>query len=110
MAVPRPLSKPPITEALLDIKAPMTAPPEAYEALGQELRSRYPKVEQRRGIRAEWRIENGKVVPSAPEDLGFQGALLRSEDGHTVVQFRPDGFTFNNLNTYMGRPPDRRSS
>ena len=27
---------------------------------------------------------------------------MRSDDGHAVVQFRPDGFTFNNLNSYMG--------
>ena len=102
MAVPRELSKPPITEALVGIRAAVSAPVTAYETLSRELQSRYPKVEQRRSVRTEWKIEDGKVVASSGEDLGFQGTLLRSEDGRAVVQFRPDGFTFNNLHSYMG--------
>ena len=102
MAVPRELSKPPITEALVGIRAAVSAPVTAYETLSRELQSRYPKVEQRRSVRTEWKIEDGKVVASSGEDLGFQGTLLRSEDGRAAVQFRPDGFTFNNLHSYMG--------
>ena len=102
MAVPRQLSRPPIAEALLDIKAAVSAPREAYEALSVELQSRYPRVEYRRGLRAEWKVQDGKLIQSTADDLGFRGVHLRSEDGHAVVQFRPDGFTFNNLNSYMG--------
>lgn len=101
LATPRELSKPPITEALVDIRAAVTAPVTAYEALTSELKGRYPNVEQRQGIWAQFKIEGGKVR-TENKDMGFQGTQLRSADGNALVQFRPDGFTFNNLNAYMG--------
>jgi uncharacterized protein (TIGR04255 family) len=102
MAVPRQLSKPPITEALLDIQSAITAPETAYESLASQLKGRYPNIEPRRGFKAEWRFEQGQMVPQAPRDLGFQGIIARTADGVLTAQFRPNGFTLNNLTAYMG--------
>jgi uncharacterized protein (TIGR04255 family) len=102
MALPRVLTAPPIVEALVDLRAAVTAPPEAFEALARELRGEYPTHTVRRGVRAEFRVEQGKLVPPTAEDLGFQGVLLRNEDATAIVQLRPDGFTFSNITRYMG--------
>ena len=102
MATPRVLASPPIVEALVDIRAAVTASPDVFEALSRELRTYYPKSQSRRGIKAELRVEQGKLIPPVAEDLGFQGVLLNNEDETVAVQFRPDGFTFNNLKSYMG--------
>jgi len=102
MALPRVLASPPIVEALVDFRAAVTAPPETFEALSRELRAEYPTTKTRRGIKAELRVEQGKLIPPTAEDLGFQGVLLHSEDGTAIVQLRPEGFTFNNVTRYMG--------
>jgi uncharacterized protein (TIGR04255 family) len=102
MATPRDLRNPPIVEALVDIRAAVIAPPEAFEAFALELRSAYPKSNTRRGIKAELKVENGKLVRPTAEDLGFQGIVLQDEDGSLIVQLGPEGFTFNNLKKYMG--------
>jgi len=102
MATPRDLRSPPIVEALVDVRAAVSASPETFEAVAGELQSAYPTREVRRGVKAEFRVEQGKLIPPTAEDLGFQGVTLRSESGQRLVQFRPDGFTFNNLKSYLG--------
>ena len=102
MATPTTLARPPITEALVDFRAGVDAPPELFDAFAKELSPRFPDVEVRRGIKAELRIEHGKLIPPIAEDLGFQGVRLKNRDGTLLVQFRPDGFTLNNLTTYVG--------
>lgn len=102
MAAPRDLRNPPIVEALVDIRAAVSASPEAFEAVARELQSTYPTRKIRRGVKAEFRVEEGRLIPPTAEDLGFQGVMLYSESGQALVQFRPDGFTFNNLKSYLG--------
>jgi uncharacterized protein (TIGR04255 family) len=102
MATPRDLRNPPIVEALVDIRAAVSASPETFEAVARELQSTYPTRKVRRGVKAEFRVEQGKLIPPTAEDLGFQGVMLHSESGRELVQFRPDGFTFNNLKSYLG--------
>src|ERR1700686_2580495 len=101
-ALPRVLASPPIVEALVDFRAAVIPPPEPFEALSQGLRTEYPTAKTRRGIKAELRVEQGKLIPPTAEDLGFQGVLLHNQDGTAIVQLRPDGFTFNNVPKYMG--------
>lgn len=102
VALPRVLASPPIVEALVDFRAAVIAPPETFEALSQGLRTEYPTAKTRRGIKAELRVEQGKLIPPTAEDLGFQGVLLHNQDGTAIVQLKPDGFTFNNVTKYMG--------
>jgi uncharacterized protein (TIGR04255 family) len=102
MATPRELTSPPISEALVDLRAAVSAPTESFEALSHELKTEYPKTVIRRGVRAELKVEHGKLIPPTAEDLGFQGIWLHNAAGTAIVQLRPDGFTFNNLKSYMG--------
>lgn len=97
MASPRELKFPPITEALIDIRAAVTAPLDLFEEAARALKAEFPKESIRRAMRAEFRVEAGKLIPPTSEDLGFQGVLLHNEAGTEIVQFRPDGFSLNNL-------------
>jgi uncharacterized protein (TIGR04255 family) len=102
MAAPRPLRIPPIREALLDIRVASDPPPSiaTLQALHSQVRDRYPTVDERRGFKAEIRIESGRLAPPSTEDLGFAGLWCKSADGLQIAQFRPDGFTLNRLAPY----------
>jgi uncharacterized protein (TIGR04255 family) len=102
MATPRVLARPPITEALVDLRAVVSQPQEAFDAFAEELRPEFPRSDIRRGIKAELKVEHGKLMPPIAKDLGFQGIVAVNPDGTIIVQFRPDGFTFNNLRSYIG--------
>jgi uncharacterized protein (TIGR04255 family) len=107
MATVRHLRNAPISEALVDIRMATDASLDrsALKPLEEELRARFPKIQEKRGFLAEFRVEEGKLgVPSA-RDMGFQGLRLTSDDGTRVVQFRPDGFTLNNVGAYVGGDP-----
>src|SRR5688572_9268325 len=104
MSEPRELSKPPITEALVDIRTAVDSAIDRtrLEPLLSALASAYPKVDERRSVIAEFRVEAGLLVPPSSRDLGFQGVWVSSVDGRRTAQFRPDGFTFNNVGGYLG--------
>ena len=102
MATARTLSSPPISEALVDIQAAVVASPEAFEALGKEFKSEYPRADTRRIFQAELKVEHGRLLPPVAKDLGFQGVWLFNSDETAVVQFRPNGLTLNNLKKYIG--------
>lgn len=101
MAAPRVLARPPITEALIDLRASIEQSPETFRAFAQELKPEFPDVDERRGVKTELKIEQGKLIPGA-EDMGFQGLRVKNADGTLIAQFRPDGFTLNNLKSYVG--------
>jgi uncharacterized protein (TIGR04255 family) len=104
MALPRPLSRPPITEALVDFgfvsDEGLTS--DRAQPLRQALAAEYPKAEEKRQLEAQFRVEAGKLLPPRARDLGFHGLFLRSDDATKLVQFRADGFTFNNVERYIG--------
>jgi uncharacterized protein (TIGR04255 family) len=103
MAAPSVLSRPPISEALVDIRAAVDQPREVFEALARDLSSEgFSKVEARRSIRAEMRVRDGKLLPLKETLTEFEGLRVTNPEGTLMVQFRPDGFTFNNLKAYIG--------
>jgi uncharacterized protein (TIGR04255 family) len=106
MAEPRELAHPPITEALIDIRigADTAITAAQLTPLRDELRELFPKAKEQRQMKGEFRVEAGKLLPPTSLDLGVQGLRLEAEDGHRIVQFRRDGFTFNNigLGYYLG--------
>jgi uncharacterized protein (TIGR04255 family) len=102
MAAPRFLARPPITEALIDIRAAVPAPLEAFEAFASDLQSEFPKRQMLHGFRSELRVENGKLIPPRAEALGFQGVVLSNADDTLTLRFGPEGFTVNNLKSYIG--------
>ena len=103
MGAPRSLRRPPITEALIDLRiaSDPTIDARRLEGLKELLRSDYPKAEEKRGFKAELAFEGGKVRPSS-QDLGFHGSFLSSSDAKRTAQFRRDGFTLNHLAPYPG--------
>jgi uncharacterized protein (TIGR04255 family) len=103
VAAPRELRRPPITEALIDFRILPAAPisKESLHPLVAEVRHEFPDVEERHDIQAEFRVENGRVVPPEARQI-FQGVKLSKEGGRRQVQFRTDGFTFNNVGEYIG--------
>ena len=102
MAAPRNLSRPPIVEALIHFRSPIPGTPEAFEAFAREIQPPFSDVQVRRGVRAELKVENGKLIAPKAEMLGFQGVVLSNADGTVKAQIGPAGFTFNNLRPYMG--------
>lgn len=86
----------------MDIRATVSQPREVFEEFAKEFQEEFPAVRQKQMIKAELRVEHGKLLPPAAQLLGFQGVLLVNADETVMVQFRPDGFTVNNLKTYIG--------
>jgi len=102
VAKPVKLTRAPITEALVDIRADAPNAPEAFDQLRERLKSEFPTTEVRNALTAELRIENGKLVAPNTKDLGPHGLQMSNAEGTLTVQFRRDGFTLNNLKTYLG--------
>lgn len=86
------------------ILAKSAVDPDHLRRLAAELRPDFPKAEEKRQFKAEFRVEHGKLVPPVHEDLGFQGVWVKNEDDTLVAQLRIDGFTLNNigLGAYVG--------
>jgi uncharacterized protein (TIGR04255 family) len=103
MAQPRPLTRPPIREALIDIRiaSEPTIDAESLRTLKARLAAEYPHGEEKTGFAAELKIESGRIIPTT-KDLGFQGLFLQTADRTRTAQFRPDGFTLNQLSPYPG--------
>ena len=103
VAEPRQLRNPPITEALIDFRVLLSAPvsKEVLHPLVIALQPDFPDVQERHDIEAQFRVENGRMVPPEARQI-FQGVKLSKEGGRRQVQFRNDGFTFNNVGEYIG--------
>ena len=102
MAQPRFLNRPPIVEALVDLRASFPSDPEMFNALADELKDEFQTKEQRRDLEAKIEIKDGKLVSQRVDSSAFGGVRVANADQTVYVQFRPDGFTLNNRKTYMG--------
>ena len=69
MAQPRPLSHPPIVEALVDLRTSVPDDPELFTALANELKDEFPTKQQWRNFEAKIEIRDGRLVP--PPAGGF---------------------------------------
>lgn len=100
LAAHRHLTRAPITEALIDIRAtigPSVSPARLLEAK-RLLVEAFPiaKDQQAENIT----VRTGEEPEVTRTDLGLRGVFLYSKDERDVVQFRVDGFTFNRLKPY----------
>lgn len=91
-------SRPPVCEGLIDIRI-QPLPLEALkkiEELHTHFSSRFPNKQTQYEISSSLKIEESKVTTNikTPNPLGY---LLESLDKKKLVQFRRDGFTFNQL-------------
>lgn len=103
MAEKRYLSRPPLVEALVDMRVPMLEPftDEQRQALFSAAEERgffAPEIQ----FRVTGSVQFSQTMPVAtkasdPETLGYR---FTSVDGCSVVQLRRDGFTLNRLRAY----------
>ena len=73
-----------------------------FKALADELTDEFPTKEQQRNFEAKIEIKDGKLVSPHVDSSAFGGMRLANADQTIYVQFRPDGFTLNNMKIYMG--------
>ena len=102
MTQPRSLSRPPIVEALVDLRAQVPGDPEMFKALADDLKDEFPKKELRRDFETKIEIREGKVVIPHFDSSAFGGVRVANADDTIYAQFRPNGFTLNNMKTYLG--------
>lgn len=88
-------SKPPVREALIDIRVSPLAPTQlpALEALHDKLRSKYPTKKKQQNLQGLWEWREETLSSRTSQRVaGFQ---FESSDGTRIVQYRLDGFTCN---------------
>ena len=102
MAPPRSLKRPPIVEALVDLRASVPGDPKMFNALADELKDEFPAKEERRDFEAKIEIKDGKLVSQRVGSSDFGGVQVANVDRTIYAQYRPDGFTLNNMKGYMG--------
>ncbi len=95
-------SKPPVVEALFDIKVelPKAIMAADLEALHSQIQDLYPTKKARRGLETSLQFKEGEPPSTESRDLGISGYLFWSKDEEQLVQFRLDGFSFNRLKPY----------
>lgn len=100
MAAQRYLSRAPITEALIDIRATIGAsvPPARLLDAKKLLEKSFPVAKDQKA--ANFTVTTGLAPGVTHTDLGLRGVFLYSKDELDVVQYRVDGFTFNRLKPY----------
>lgn len=92
--------KPPIVEALLDIRASFVSlvDPADLEAFHNAIREQYPIKQDRVRWGGQIRVGEREVEQAVRRES--QGFMFKSGDTRRVVQARQDGFTFNWLKPY----------
>jgi len=94
--------RPPIVEAVIDIRA---RPTKAFEESGvrmylEKALSSYCFLDSQREYQHNVRVENGKPASQQLHDLGWRGTRFQSEDKKHISQFNRDGFVISRLSTY----------
>lgn len=101
MAQVGPYSKPPLTEALLDIQVglPEDTSVKLLETCHDEVRAQYPtKLLMKAGFA---RLEAGEHLTATTSEKPI-GHRFLTDDGLQIFQARTDGFTHNRLAPYLG--------
>ena len=95
--------KAPITEALIDIRASLSAGTslETLARFQEPIRERYPNRRERRSWEGMVQMEPGGAVEMRQRAGGIDGYTFVSADGRQLVQAHLDGFTFNRLRPYV---------
>jgi len=95
MEVVPPYSKPPVREALIDIRINPLAPAQlpVLEELHERLRAEYPIKKKQQNLQGLWEWREETLSSRASQRVaGFQ---FESTEGTRIVQYRLDGFTCN---------------
>lgn len=106
MARQRHLTRAPIIEAIVDVRASLPAGIEVsrLESVKEAIQADLPVAETLRDV--AWTPRGDAATASRPDgDESVRGFILRSEDGRRVAQFRRDGFAYHRLGPYPGWQP-----
>jgi uncharacterized protein (TIGR04255 family) len=92
----------PIIEALLDVRVelPQEVDLKKLEAFHGFVKERFPEKQERKFIKAEFKLSPEIASTSFPASSETIGYLFRSPNEKKIVQARLDGFTFNKLKPY----------
>jgi len=95
------LTRPPITEALIDFQAKASAEDglESVKAVAEALKGRYEPQGPIFELQTQWAVssDKGPQTKSAARELGIR---LQSQNGKYVLQARTNGFTLSRLEPY----------
>lgn len=93
-------SKPPITEAIFDIRVtlPKEVTLEQLAVFQEDIKTSYPTKKER--YSGAFQIKTGVAPEIITTSNRIDGFLFHSQDGKKIVQARLDGFTFNKLKPY----------
>ncbi len=93
------LKNAPLKEAVIDLRTSLAEDisGERFLELKDVLSADYPKVQERREMKAEFKVGEGQARTI---QLGVHGIWFTSEDDGQIAQFRRDGFTFSRLRPY----------
>ena len=102
MAVASHLNKPPITEALFDVKAilPKNVNIETLLQAHEKEKAKYPIREVKAKWEASFQFKPGEAAIVNQKGGTPQGYMMFSSDRKKIFQARLDGFTYNQLATY----------
>lgn len=101
MAQPHTLARPPITEALIDLRV-TPSDRTTREVLAEVKRlvgKDYSQCDERLAGQAQFTVKDGKILTSGLEQA-FDGWWCHNEAKNRIVQFRRNGFTHNHLAPY----------
>jgi uncharacterized protein (TIGR04255 family) len=98
MAEAPPYAKPPVSEALVDIRVdPLpSAQLSVIKSLHEKLIGEYPTQKAQQSWEGLWEIAEDRTSTSQ-KSLGVTGYSFESKDKKRIVQYRLDGFTCNFL-------------
>lgn len=102
MTAPLHLAKPPVTEALIDLRVEeaVAIRQDQLDAIRRKVGPDYPQATEQFRFHASVEAGPGRAPEARAEDLGLQGWILGSADKTQLAQFRSDGFTLNRLRPY----------
>lgn len=107
MARQRHLTRSPITEAIVDVRAsvPDDSDLSRLEAVKEAMKGELPLAETMRDL--DWSSRRDSKSPESSGEAAARprGFILRSEDGTRVAKIRPDGFALIRLAPYPGWKP-----
>ncbi|MBA4417717.1 MAG: hypothetical protein C0392_07380 [Syntrophus sp. (in: bacteria)] len=98
------LSRAPITEAVIELRAFLESPWDEKQVIGalKERLPEYPIFTSQKEFKQELQVDFSSETPAKQtfSDLGLKGFRFQSSDKCRIVQFNRDGFVFSRLQPY----------
>lgn len=95
------LSKPPIREALIDFQFNIgeTFDENKFNPVIKAAQKTFPKEFKKYQLEGKVEVQKGKVNNTTAENK-LMGVILKNDSEDSVIQYRANGYTFNNIKKY----------